>query len=71
MTISNGIAGGGFEAAKPAGTNSIDGHYSDNTGSAFPASDVSAQGNAGLNQEGSYDMGIRPETNAYPESENM
>jgi len=49
----NGINGGGFEAAKPAGTNNINAHYSDNTGSAFAASDMSTQGNAGLNQEGS------------------
>jgi hypothetical protein len=29
----NGINGGGFEAAKPAGNNTINAHYSDNTGS--------------------------------------
>jgi len=49
----NGINGGGFEAATPAGTNNINAHYSDNPGSAFAATDMSTQGNAGFNQEGS------------------
>ena len=35
------------------------------------ANDVSTQGNAGFNAEGSYESGNRAETNAYPESENM
>lgn len=52
--MTDGINLDGFTANRqPAGTNSINAHYSDNTGSAFAASDVSAQGNAGLNQEGS------------------
>lgn len=46
--------------------------YTEALASAFPAQDVSTQGNAGFNAEGSYDMGTRGgETNAYPESENM
>ena len=35
------------------------------------AQDVSTQGNAGFNAEGSYESGNRAETNAYPESESM
>ena len=50
--MTDGINLTGFAETNPAGTNSIDGHYSDNTGSAS-ATDVSAQANAGLNQEGS------------------
>lgn len=46
--------------------------YTEAPAAAFPAQDVSTQGNAGFNAEGSYDMGTRGgETNAYPESENM
>lgn len=51
MTDGNNLTG--FNETKPAGTNGINAHYSDNTGSAFAAADVSAQGNAGLNREGS------------------
>jgi hypothetical protein len=69
--MSDGLNLNGFATVKPAGTNSVNAHYSDNTGSAFPAKDVSTQGNAGFNAEGSYEMGNRAETNAYPESENM
>lgn len=69
--MTDGLNLTGFNEVKPAGTNNINAHYSDNTGSAFAASDVSTQGNAGLNAEGSYDKGNRAETNAYPESENM
>lgn len=54
-----------------SGSNTIDAKYSPNPKSAFAAKDVSTQGNAGFNAEGSYDMGNRAETNAYPESENM
>ena len=46
-------------------------NYTEALAAAFPAQDVSTQGNAGFNAEGSYDMGTRAETNAYPESENM
>jgi len=48
----NGINGGGFEAAKPAGTNDINAHYSDNTGSAFAATDKSSQDGAGVGNNG-------------------
>jgi hypothetical protein len=51
--MTDGINLTGFNETKLGNTNSIDAHYSDNTGSAFAASDVSAQGNAGLNREGS------------------
>ena len=45
--------------------------YTEAPAAAFSAKDMSTQGNAGFNAEGSYDMGNRAETNAYPESENM
>lgn len=62
----------GFATAKPAGKNNVvPEQYASDPRSAFPAKDVSTQGNAGFNAEGSYDMGNRAETNAYPESENM
>jgi hypothetical protein len=48
----NGINGGGFEAAKPAGNNTINAHYSDNTGSAFAATDKSSQDGAGVGNGG-------------------
>jgi len=49
MTISNGIAGGGFEAAKPAGKNNVaPEQYAAAPNKSFPASDKSSQGNAGL-----------------------
>jgi len=51
--MTDGINLTGFNEVKPAGTNGINAHYSDNTGSAFAASDMSSQGNAGLNREGS------------------
>ena len=56
----------GYEAS-PWNTES----YTEAPRAAFPAKDMSTQGNAGFNAEGSYDMGNRAETNAYPESENM
>jgi len=72
MSISNGIAGGGFEAAKPAGKNNVPPQqYAAAPNKNFSAKDMSTQGNAGFNAEGSYEMGNRAETNAYPESENM
>jgi len=70
--MTNGINTDGFaNTGEQSGSNTIDGKYSPNPGSAFPAQDVSRQGNAGFNAEGSYDMGNRAESNAYPESENM
>ncbi len=61
---------GGFAATTPAGTTPWNAEsQSPNTGSAFAASDVSRQGNAGFNAEGSYES--NGESNAYPESENM
>jgi hypothetical protein len=56
--MTDGINLDGFTANRhPAGTNDINAHYSDNPGSAFAASDMSTQGNAGLNKEGSSDTG--------------
>ena len=70
--MTNGINVTGFgETGEQSGSNTIDAGYAQNPGSAFPAKDMSTQGNAELNAEGSYDMGNRAETNAYPESENM
>jgi hypothetical protein len=73
--MTDGLNLDGFTAnIKAAGTNDINvtGTWSPATGSFPAAADMSTQGNAGLNQEGSYDMGTRGgETNAYPESENM
>jgi hypothetical protein len=52
--MTDGLNLDGFTAnRKPAGQNTIDAGYAANPNSAFPASDVSTQGNAGLNQEGS------------------
>jgi hypothetical protein len=54
--MTDGINLDGFSANRnPAGTNDINasGDYSPATGSFPAASDVSAQGNAGLNREGS------------------
>ena len=54
--MTDGINMDGFSANRnPAGTNDINasGAYSPADGSFPAASDVSAQGNAGLNQEGS------------------
>jgi hypothetical protein len=70
--MTDGINLDGFSANRhPAGTNDINatGEYSPATGSFPAAQDVSTQGNAGFNAEGSYDTA--GETNAYPESENM
>jgi len=70
--MSDGLNLDGFTAnRKPAGTNSINasGSYSPATGSFPAAKDVSTQGKAGFNAEGSYDTA--GESNAYPESENM
>lgn len=52
--MTNGINLTGFgETGEQSGSNNLNLHLSDAPGSAFAASDVSAQGNAGLNQEGS------------------
>ena len=54
--MTDGINLDGFTAnRRPAGTNSINasGQYSPATGSFPAAKDMSSQGNAGLNQEGS------------------
>ena len=68
----SGINTDGFaNTGEQSGSNTIDAGYASNPGSAFPAKDMSTQGNAGFNAEGSYEMGNRAETNAYPESENM
>jgi hypothetical protein len=70
--MTDGINLDGFTAnRKPAGKHNIGEQYAAAPRAAFPAKDVSTQGNAGFNAEGSYDMGNRKETNAYPESENM
>ena len=72
--MTDGINLDGFTANRhPAGTNSINetGTWSPATGSFPAAQDMSTQGNAGFNAEGSYDTGTNAESNAYPESENM
>jgi hypothetical protein len=69
MTDGNNLTG--FNEVKPAVQHTIGEQYASAPSAAFPASDVSTQGNAGFNAEGSYEMGNRAETNAYPESENM
>ena len=53
--MTDGINLTGFAETNPSATNSINasGSYSPADGSFPAASDVSAQGNAGLNQEGS------------------
>ena len=43
--------------------------YAADPSAAFASKDVSTQGNAGFNAEGSYETA--GESNAYPESENM
>jgi hypothetical protein len=50
MTNGNDLTG--FNEVKPAGTNDINGHYSDNTGAAFPSTDKSTQDSSGVNQGG-------------------
>lgn len=55
MTVSNGVNLEGFgNTGEQSGSNTIDGSYSPASGGSFPmAKDMSGQGNAGLNQEGS------------------
>ena len=68
--MTDGINLTGFNEVNNGATNSLDLNPTGQApASAFPASDVSTQGNAGFNAEGSYDTA--GETNAYPESENM
>jgi hypothetical protein len=51
--MTDGINLDGFTANRqPAGTNDINAHYSDNTGSAFAATDKSTQDGSGLGQGG-------------------
>ena len=53
MTISNGIAGGGFEAAKPSGFNNVSPEqYAADPNKNFSATDKSAQDGSGLNNGG-------------------
>ena len=52
--MTNGIFESGFDNTSPAGTNNVaPEQYAADPSAAFPAKDMSAQGNAGLNQEGS------------------
>jgi hypothetical protein len=68
--MTDGINLTGFNELQAAGTNNLDLNPTGQApASAFPAQDVSTQGNAGFNAEGSYDTA--GESNAYPESENM
>jgi len=70
--MTDGINLTGFGDTKPSATGPWSGvQYAADAKPAFPAKDMSTQGNAGFNAEGSYEMGNRAETNAYPESENM
>ena len=69
--MTNGIFESGFDNTAPAGKNNVSPEqYAAAPNKNFSAQDMSTQGNAGFNAEGSYDMN-RAETNAYPESESM
>lgn len=50
MTDGNNLTG--FNETKPAATNAINAHYSDNTGSAFSSTDKSTQDGAGVGNNG-------------------
>ena len=50
--MTDGINLTGFNEVKPAGTNDINAHYSDNPGSAFPATDKSTQDGSGVGNNG-------------------
>ena len=50
--MSDGINLDGFATVKPSATITIDAHYSDNEGSAFPSTDKSTQDGSGLGQNG-------------------
>jgi hypothetical protein len=68
--MTDGINLTGFSEVNNGATNNLDLNPTGQApASAFPASDVSTQGKAGFNAEGSYDTA--GESNAYPESENM
>jgi hypothetical protein len=68
--MTDGINLTGFGDTKPSATGPWSGvQYAADAKPAFPAKDMSTQGNAGFNAEGSYDTA--GESNAYPESENM
>jgi hypothetical protein len=68
--MTDGINLTGFNEVNNGATNNLDLNPTGQApASAFPASDVSTQGKAGFNAEGSYDTA--GESNAYPESENM
>jgi hypothetical protein len=52
--MTDGINLTGFnETGEQSGSNNIDAGYAANPGAAFASKDMSTQGNAGLNQEGS------------------
>jgi len=50
--MSDGLNLDGFATVKPSATNDINGHYSDNTGSAFPSTDKSTQDSSGVGTSG-------------------
>jgi hypothetical protein len=50
--MTDGINLTGFNEVKPAVQHNIDAHYSDNTGSAFPATDKSTQDGSGVGNNG-------------------
>ena len=49
------------ETGEQSGSHNIDAGYAANPGAAFPSTDMSSQGNAGLNQEGTSDTGTDAE----------
>jgi hypothetical protein len=52
--MTNGIDLTGFnETGEQSGSNNLNLHLSDASGAAFASQDMSSQGNAGLNREGS------------------
>jgi len=56
--MTDGLNLTGFnETGEQSGSNDLNLHLSDAPGKAFASSDMSSQGNAGLNQEGSSDTG--------------
>lgn len=72
MTVSNGVNLEGFgNTGEQSGSNTINGGYSPVSGGAFSSKDVSSQGDAGLNREGSYDKGIRGESSGPEFSDRM
>ena len=71
--MTNGIFESGFDNTNPSASNNLPPEqYAANPNAAFSASDVSTQGNAGFNAEGSYDQGVNGrESGAYGESDLM